>query len=165
MRPQCLQIGGEHPVGAQQAFDAHRGGDVGECEQMVEVGDGEHELAQHAVGAVDQGQTLLLRQDDGGQAVLGERHGRIDELAVRRADRPFPGRRERDVRQWGEVAGAAETAVLVDHRCDSCGQQVGVGLCDFGAHPGAAGRERRQAQQHQCADDLPLHFGAGAGGM
>ncbi len=43
-----------------QALDAHRGGDVGDLEQVTQVVDGEHEHAEHAVGAVDEGEALLL---------------------------------------------------------------------------------------------------------
>ena len=34
LRTQRLQVGGEHPVGAQQRLDAHRGGDVRHVEQV-----------------------------------------------------------------------------------------------------------------------------------
>ena len=60
VRTQRLQVGGEHTRGAEHGLDAHRRGDVGCAQQQVEVVAGEQQLAEHAVGAVDEGQTLLL---------------------------------------------------------------------------------------------------------
>ena len=50
---QPLQIVGEDPVGAELALDAHRRRDIGEPEQAVKVGEREHQLTEHSVGAVD----------------------------------------------------------------------------------------------------------------
>ena len=61
LRAQRVQVGGEDVVGAEQALDAHRRRDVGDLEQQAQVGDGQDEHAEHAVGAVDEGQALLLR--------------------------------------------------------------------------------------------------------
>ncbi len=65
LRAQVLQVGGEHAVGAEQALDAHRRRDVGGRQQVAQVGDREHEHAEHPVGAVDQREPLLLAQLDG----------------------------------------------------------------------------------------------------
>ena len=62
----------------------------------------------------------------------------------------------------GEVARAAERAVLVHDRGDAGVEHRGVGLGGLQAHAGAAGGQRRQPQQHQRADDLALDLGAGA---
>ena len=69
------------------------------------------------------------------------------------------------VRQGGEVAGAAERAVLVDDRGDAGVQHRDVGGQRLLADAGAAGGERRDAQQHQRPHDLALDLGAGAGGV
>ena len=57
-----MQILGEDVVGAEQTLDAHRRRDVGDLEQPPQIGDRQHQHAEHAVGAVDQRQTLLLGQ-------------------------------------------------------------------------------------------------------
>ena len=105
MRTQRHQVGGEGPVGAQQRLDRHRRRDVGRAEQHVEVGEREHEHAEHAVGAVDEGQAFLGlqrdRRDAGGGHLVG---------ALALADQ-----RQADVGQRREVATGAERAVLV-HR-------------------------------------------------
>jgi hypothetical protein len=62
----------ENPVGAEQAFDAHRRRDVGQHEQPVEVGQCEDQLSEHAVGAVDEGEALLLDEDDRFNAMRGK---------------------------------------------------------------------------------------------
>ena len=119
VRAQRLQVGGEHGVGAQQRLDAHRGGDVGGGEQQPQVVRGQHEHAEHAVGAVDQREALLLgaahRRDAGG----GECVGRGRELARRVAHLALAHQRQRAVRERREVAGAAERAVLAHDRGDA----------------------------------------------
>ena len=77
----------------------------------------------------------------------------------------FAHRGEGAVRERGEVAGAAERAVLAHDRGDAGVEQRGVGLDGGAAHAGAAGHERREAQQHERAHDLALDLGAGAGGV
>ena len=84
LRAQLLQVGGEHAVGAEQALDAHRGRDVGGREQLAQVGDREHEHAEHPVGAVDQREALLLAQLDGLQAGGAQRVGGGAPAAVAR---------------------------------------------------------------------------------
>ena len=96
----------------------------------------------------------------GGQR-LGGRHQR----AVGVADLTLPDQGERAVRERREVAGAAERAVLVHHRRDPVGEQVGDQLRGLRPDAGVPGRERGEPQQHQRADHLALHLGAGAGGV
>jgi hypothetical protein len=64
VRPQGLQVGGEHPVGGELTLDAHRGGDVGGLQQHPQVGDRQHQHAEHPVGAVDQREPFLGLQLD-----------------------------------------------------------------------------------------------------
>ncbi len=153
---QCLQVRREHPLGAEQAFDAHRRCDVGQHEQPVEVGQGEDQLAEHAVRAVDECEALLLGQDDRFNAMRGESLRSGNELTAEGADVAFPDDRQRDVREGREVSGAAQAAVLVDNRRQTGGEGPGVCLRDFGAHTGAAGGQRRQSQQHHRPHDFPL---------
>ena len=65
MRPQGLQVGGENRVGAKNRLDAHRGCDVGVLRQQRQVVAREQQHAQHAVGAVDQRETLFGAEHHG----------------------------------------------------------------------------------------------------
>ena len=60
--PERDEVGRERAVGAEQRLDRHRRGDVGDAEQIGEVGAGEHEHPEHPVGPVDQRQALLGAQ-------------------------------------------------------------------------------------------------------
>ena len=84
--------------------------------QAVEVGQREHQHAEHAVGAVDQREAFLLGQHDRRQAVRRQRVAGVEKVALGISDRAFAHHRERDVRQRREVTGTAEAAVLVHHR-------------------------------------------------
>ena len=118
--------------------------------------DGHDKHPEHAVGAVDEGEALLLVEFDGLDAGRGERVGGRYEVACGVAHRAFAQQRECAVRERREVARAAEASVLADDRRDSRVEQCDVGLGDDGAHSGAAGRERREPQQHRRPHDLAL---------
>ena len=158
MRPQRLQVGREHAVGAREPLDAHRGGEVGGREQRVEVVERERQHPEHAVGAVDEGEPLLLLQDDRLEAGGGEGGRAIHRRTVRVAHVALAHDRQRAVRERREVARAAEAAVLADDRRDAGVEHVGVGLRDQRTHARAPGRHRREAQQHRAAHDLALHL-------
>ena len=165
LRTQRHEVGGEDRIGAELALDRHRGGDVGRVEQHREVVEREQQHPEHAVGAVDEGEALLLAQHERLDAGRGQRVGRRNEVARGVAHVALAHRGERDVRERGEVARAAERAVLADDRGDAGVEHRGVGLHDDRAHAGVAGGERLQAQQLQRAHDLALDLGAGAGGV
>ena len=85
-----------------------------------EVGQRHHEHPEHPVGAVDQREALLGDELDRGRGrrpraprAAGIRY------AVGVAHLALADQRQRAVRERGEVAGAAERAVLVDHRRDA----------------------------------------------
>ena len=139
LRPQRLQVGGEDRVGAEQRLDAHRRRDVGGAQQEVEVVGGQQQHAEHAVGAVDQREALLLGQLHGRDAGRGQRLGRRARRTGRVAHVALAHQRQRAVGQRGEVAGAAEGAVLAHDRRDAGVEQRGVGLGDDRPHAGAAG--------------------------
>ena len=63
MRAERLQVGGEHRVRAGEALDAHRRGEVGGGAAR-EVREREREHPEHAVGAVEERETLLLGEDE-----------------------------------------------------------------------------------------------------
>ena len=150
---------------AELALDRHRGSDVGRTQQPAQVGDGHDQHAEHAVGAVDEGEPLLGGQLDRREPGRGERLGGRHQRAGRVADRALAHQRERAVGQRRQVAGAAERAVLVHHRRDAVRDQVGQQLRGLAAYAGVPGRQRREPQQHQRPDHLALHLGAGAGGV
>ena len=97
-------------------------------DQGAQVGDREHEHAEHAVGAVDEGESLLLAQLDRGDAGGGERVGGRHEGAGCVAHLALAHQRERAVRERRQVAGAAEAAVFADDRGDAGVEHGGVGL-------------------------------------
>jgi hypothetical protein len=59
MRPQRDQVAGERPVSAEEALDAHGRRDVRCAQQVGEISAGEHEHAQHPVGAVHEREPFL----------------------------------------------------------------------------------------------------------
>ncbi len=165
VRPQRVKIIGEHVVGAQQTLDTHRRGDVGDLEQPAQIGDGQHQHAEHAVGAVDQREPFLLGQHDRLDAGRGEGVGGGQQDAVGIADHALAHQRQRAMGERSKITGAAEAAVLVHHRRDPGVDHGHVGLQGLLADAGAAGGQRRDAQQGQGADHLPLDLGPGAGGV
>ncbi len=165
MRPERLQLGREHPVGGELALHRHRRGDVGGAQQHPQVGDREHQHPEHAVGAIDEREALLRDQLDRGEAGGGERLGGGPQRAVGVVHRALAHQRERAVRERGEVAGAAERAVLRHYRRDAGREQPGEQLGGLAADAGVAGGEGREPEQHQAAHDLALDRRAGAGGV
>ena len=73
------------------------------------------------------------------------------------------GHRERAVRERRQVTRAAQRPVLAHHRGDAGGDQARVGPRRLRAHPGPAGGQRGQPQQHHRPHHLPLHLGPGPG--
>lgn len=69
---------------------------------------------------------------------------------------PFAHQGEGAVGERGEVAGAAEGAVLVDDGGDAGVEDVGHGLGDLGADAGVTGGDGLQPEEHQRAHDLAL---------
>ncbi len=161
VRAQRLQVRGEHRVGPELGLDAHGGGQVSRAEQQREVVGGEGQHPEHAVDAVGEGQALLLAQHDRRDASGGERIGRGQRLAAD-PHGPLAHRGERAVGQRSEITRAAQRPELVHHRRDARVQHRRVGLGGLQAHASAPGGQRRQAQQHQRADDLALDLRAGA---
>ena len=101
------------------------------------------------------------RADPGDRVRLGGR----PTLAARVADQPLAHQSERAVGQRGQVAGAAEAAVLVHHRGDTGVEHGHVGREGLGSDPGPAGGQGGDPQQHQRPDDLALDLGSRPGRM
>ena len=88
--------------------------------ERAEVADREHEHSEHAIGAVDEGEALLLLQDhrlDAGRARAPPSRRR--EHAVARARHPRRAAASAQCAKRREIAGAAEAAVLHDDRRDA----------------------------------------------
>ncbi len=162
VRADGVQLGGEHLVRAEQRLQGEGGGDVGGGVEVLQVGEGHDQHAEHAVRAVEEGKALLLPQFDGGDAVRGEEFAGGPDRAVGALRLALAHQGERAVRERREVAGAAEGTVLVDHGRDARVQHVGHGLRDLGAHAGVTGGDRLQPEEHQRAHDLALDAGAHA---
>ncbi len=160
-----VELGREDRVGAEESFDAHRRRDVDGGEQALEVGQGHDEHAEHPVGAVDEGEALLLGERDRGDARSGEDliGGTGDTVGALRD--AFAHDDERARGQGREVARATERAVLVDDGGDAGVEHVDVGLEHLGADTGAPGGERPGAQKHEGAHDLAFDGFADARGM
>ena len=130
--PEPLQVVGEHPVGAEQRLDAHRGGDVGMDDKRAQVVQREQQHAEHALGAVDEREAFLLRQ--------------LHRLDPRRLGCggafAFAHQRQCDVRERGEVAAATERSELPHHRSHAGVEQRGQPLGDDRTDAGTPGRER-----------------------
>ncbi len=165
LRPHRDQILGEGAVGPEEGFDGHRRGDVGDAQQPVEIGDGEHEHAEHPVGAVDQGEPFLGPQDERLEIRLGEGGGAVDQAAVGAARLALAEQHQRDRGQRGEVAAGAERAVLGDHRRESRVEQAEDRLDHFGPRSGVAHGQTAGPQQHHRPDDLALDLDAHPGGV
>ncbi|CAB4558205.1 unannotated protein [freshwater metagenome] len=64
MRAQALQVSGENLVRTHEAFDAHRRGDVGNRQKVVEVVNCEAELPEHPIRSVDECKALFFLQSN-----------------------------------------------------------------------------------------------------
>ena len=121
-----------------------------------QVGQGQHQHAEHAVGAVDQRQALLGTQGERGDPGLAQGvDGRTTGAgAVQHLTLTAGG--QGDGRQWCQVTGAAQRAELMDDRGDPGVEHRGIGERGLGSDAGASGGQGAQPQQHQCADHLDL---------
>jgi hypothetical protein len=105
-------------VGPEQRLDAHRGGDVGHRDEQPDVVDGQREQHLHRLGAVDERQALLRREDQRLDAGLGQQLGRgpAPQVGVTAPAQPaLADQRLRQVRELGEVAGRTDGALAGDH--------------------------------------------------
>ena len=166
MRPQRLQVGRERGVGAEQRLDRHRGGDVGRPQQRAQVGGGQHQHAEHAVGAVDQRQPLLLGQHDRLDA-RPPRAPRAAGISAPEATRTSPS----PIAASAQCASGARSPEQPSdpYSCTTgvmpAVEHPRVGLGGRQPDAGPAGGQRRQPQQHHRPGDLGLHLGSGPGGV
>ena len=82
VRAQGVQLGSEHRVGAGEGLDARSGGEVGGLEERRQVVQCEAQHAEHAVGAVDESEPLLLGEHDRLDARGSQRLSGIDGSGV-----------------------------------------------------------------------------------
>ena len=164
LRPECLEFGGERGVGGQQSLDGHRGDHVGLSEEAFDVGDGEAEHAEDAVGAVGDGEALLLGEFDRFEAGVAERVGGGTNAAVVH-DVAFAEQRQCAVGERSEVAAGAERAVLGHDRRDAGVEDVDHRLGDERPGAAVAERERSRPQQHHRPNHFVFDRVAHAGGV
>jgi hypothetical protein len=154
----------ERPVGAEQPLDRHGAGEVGHGGQRGGVGHRQAGEREHPLGAVDQGEALLVgelqRLEAGAPQALRRRHALPVHLHLALADE-----RQREVRELGQVAGGAHGAVLGDHRRHPGGQQREKCLHDDRAHARVALDQGAGAQQLHGPHDLRLQRVTTAGGV
>ena len=164
MRAQCLQVGGERRIGGQQPLDRHRRGDVGLAQQRRRVVDGETEHPEDRVGAVGDGEALLLGELDRAQSGTSQRLAAGHPVAVEHRF-ALAEQDERGVGERGEIAAGAEGPVLGHDRRDAGVEHVDHRLGDD--RPGAAEAERQRAgaQQHHRPHHLLLDRRAHPGGV
>ncbi len=164
MGTQGEDLGREHHVGAEQRFDAHRRGDVGDSEQAAHVVTRERQHAQHAVGAVDEREPLLRLEDDGLDLGLGKDRAGPDTLPVDH-DLAFAEQDERDMRERREVTTAAERTVLGHPRRDARREKIEQPVGEQRSGAAASHREGARSQQHHRPHDLGLDWVTHAGSV
>ena len=124
------------------------------------------EHPEHAVGAVDEREALLLAQHHRLDAVRGRARRRRRPAcpsAVRTS--PSPITASAQCARGARSPEQPSAAVLADDGGDAGVEQGGVALGDLGAHAGAAGGQGLQPQQHGGAHDLALDLAARARGV
>ena len=166
MRAQRLQVRGEDPVGGEQTLDAERRGEVGGRDQPTQVGTGQHEHAEHAVGAVDQCEALLRGELDRRDPGRGQRLGR-------RRDR-MPSASRTSPSPISASAACASGARSPEQPSEPCSRTIGVIPLSInarvrgrrlGSDTRAARRQGREPEQHHRPDHLGLDLGAGRRGV
>ena len=166
MRPEReVQFGPEHLVGAEQRLDAHRGDDVGRAAQVGQVGAGQDQHPEHAVGTVDEAEALLRLKLDGDDPGPLERDRTGDRLVLAGCGLALTREDERTMGERGQVPAAAERSVLGHHRGDAGVQHGRERLGHHGPDASAARGERLQPQEHKPPDHLALHRRPEAGGV
>jgi hypothetical protein len=165
VRPQALQVRRERRVGTEQRLDTHGRRHVGVAQQPAQIVAGEHQHPEHAVGAVDQREPLLLGQDDRLDPGGGQRVGGGPQHPVGVAHLALTGQGQRAVRERREVPRATQRPVLRHHRGDPGVEYGRVRTGGLRPDAGPPGRERREPQQHQRAHHLPLDLRARARGV
>ena len=161
VRPDRLQLGGEDPVGAELALDRHGGSDVRRTHQHREVGQRHHQHAEHPVGAVDQREALLGGELDRRQAGRGQRLGGRQQRR-RAASRTWPSPISASAQC---ESGARSPEQPSEPYSWTTGVMPALSIAAISSrhlrpYAGPAGRQRREAQQHQPAHDLALDLRA-----
>ncbi len=166
-----MELREEYLVSAEQCLDAQRCGDIRRRKQQTDVGNGHQEHAEHAFGAVDEGQALFLRQRDRLDTVLREQlsdrrlaSGSV-QFAVGTRCFAFAHEDQRAMGQRREVAGATQRTELADQRGDAGVEDVHHGLQDHGPDACAAGGQGLGAEEHDAADHFAFHGRTHAGGV
>jgi len=106
----------------------------------------QHAERQHALGAVEQAETLLGPQAQRFQAVLRQRLGGGSDLPVD-PDEPLSYQRKRQMGERGQVARSPHRSLAGDHRQQAQPEQIEQSLDHYRPHPRVALRQAACPQQ------------------
>ena len=135
-------------------------------QQDVEVGEGQHEHAEHPVGAVDQRQPLLgLQRRAAPTPAAASAAAPVDERAVGQPRLALAEQDERRRRERSEVTAGAERAVLAHDGRDAGVEQGEHRVDDDRPGAGVAHRQAAGAQQDHRPDRLALDLRTHPGGV
>ena len=156
MWPQYLKVGCECPVGGQEALDRERRHDVGVGEEVLGIVYREAEHPEDSIGAVGEGQALLLSQHHGRDSLLLQDIGSWrgppvgDHLALTHENQPHVGQR-------GQIPARSEGSVLRHPWNDSGIQQPDETLGDDRPSAREPERQSSRPQEHHGPDRLGFH--------
>ena len=155
MRTQRVDLRQKDLVRAAQRLDRERRRDVHLAHQGHAVVEGENQLPEHPVGAVDERESLFLRELNRRETRVTERVDRSTSRATGVTNVPFAHQGEGHVRERREVTGAAERSELVHDRSDAGVEQCRVRFGGQGTNARDAAAEIGEARDHHRAH----HFG------
>lgn len=118
-----VDAGIEVGIGGAAGVDGHCGGAEGGAREALGVGECEHALGCHEVGAVDEGEAFFGAEFDWGDFCLGEGVRAGEGCAVESCF-AFTDEHERDMGERREVARCADGADCGDDGGDACVQQM-----------------------------------------
>ncbi len=165
MGTEGVELGPVGGVGAEEPLDGDGAGHVGGGGQPVEVGQGQAEVGQHALGAVEERQALLGLQHHRLEPGAGQPVGARQPPAVGVDDLPRPGEDRPHMGQGRQVTGGAEAPEFGHHRSEAGREEGDQPVDQHRPGAGEAGGQRPSPEQHHRPDDLPLHRVAHAGGV
>src|SRR5262245_47669342 len=140
-------------AGALERLERLCAGDVGGLREPASTRDSEGTECRHELGAVDEREPFLRLQPDWLEADLRQRHGSGQAAAVDRR-LALPDQRQREVREWREVAACADRAPARHVREDAAVEALDKQFDGFDPRSRVALRERVCAKEHRGTDDL-----------
>ena len=145
-------------------FERHHADQVGPFREALGLDERPDGVGAHELGSVEQGQAFFRLKADGLPTELFPDLGGGTHLAFV-ANFAHADDRKAQVGQGREVAGGTERALLVDDGQDIVVEHVDKPLNGDQLGAGMAVGERLGLEQEHQADDVGLHFFAGAAGV